>query len=249
MDKDEARYILESFRPSGEDSNDPGFREALNRVHLDPALEKEFSEQRLLDAAICRKIDESPVPKDLKMAILAGRKTIPPIRSRGFAGAISIAAAIIFSVFTAKFLINSSSSYSEFDGFRTVMTRDLSQPGFINLKVQGSEYSKLRAWLVGMQSPAPLVLPGSIEHFPPMGCQTQNWKEGKVSLICFVKRGEMLHLFIIDRNTFPDLPGSESPLFAKTGRWSTAGWAEGEKSYLLASTSNLDSLRKVMGGI
>ena len=45
MKSEEAKQLLEVFRPGGEDLGDPRFLEALKQTECDPALGRWFAEQ------------------------------------------------------------------------------------------------------------------------------------------------------------------------------------------------------------
>ena len=73
MNTQEAKFILQAYRPGGEDAGDPQFAEALAQAKLDPELAKWFAEQLAFDAAASRALKEVKAPAALA-GIHPGRK-------------------------------------------------------------------------------------------------------------------------------------------------------------------------------
>ena len=79
MDKNEAKFILSSLRPDGQDDDMPQAQEALAMAKSDPELAKWLEQERELDRMLCDKLCECPVPDGLRESILAGgNHTIRP---------------------------------------------------------------------------------------------------------------------------------------------------------------------------
>ncbi len=80
MNNLEAKLILQAYRPSGEDSSDPFFREALEQVERDPELKKWFANEMAWDANLRSRFETAlPVPRNLKANLLALQKLERPI--------------------------------------------------------------------------------------------------------------------------------------------------------------------------
>jgi hypothetical protein len=78
MDNREAKFILNAYRPGGQDAHDPRFVEALDQVRRDPILQHWFDESVAFDAAMTEKLFAIPVPSDLRESILTGVKSLAP---------------------------------------------------------------------------------------------------------------------------------------------------------------------------
>ena len=72
MDKQQARFILRSFRPDGSDSSDPEFAEALKLAHEDIELGQWLANERTFDAAFAAALAEVKLPVALCQNILTG---------------------------------------------------------------------------------------------------------------------------------------------------------------------------------
>jgi hypothetical protein len=74
MNNQEAKLILQAYRPGTQDASDPAFAEALEQVWRNPELHEWFSDQCAYDARIHDKLKEAiAIPADLKVRLLALR--------------------------------------------------------------------------------------------------------------------------------------------------------------------------------
>src|SRR5215470_6851095 len=80
MDNREAKFILNAYRPGGQDASDPRFAEAIEQARRDPGLEQWFKESVAFDATVTEKLHAVAVPVDLRDNILAGVKISRPLR-------------------------------------------------------------------------------------------------------------------------------------------------------------------------
>ena len=95
MDNREAKFVLNAYRPGGQDASDPRFADALEQARRDPVLEHWFNESIEFDTAMTGKLCAIAVPPDLRENILAGAKVSRPLRwSKPFVN-WAIAAALI----------------------------------------------------------------------------------------------------------------------------------------------------------
>src|SRR5947207_357824 len=73
MNRETAKHILQSRRPSGQDDQDPQIAEALALAESDPELKQWFEDQHAFDAALAQHMQSTPLPADLKQKVLATR--------------------------------------------------------------------------------------------------------------------------------------------------------------------------------
>ena len=71
MDEQEARLILQAYRPGTEDQTDPQFAEALRASATNPELARWWAEEQAFDRAIATQLDSVPAPFGLKTRLLA----------------------------------------------------------------------------------------------------------------------------------------------------------------------------------
>ncbi len=75
MDKEQARFILRSYRPDGSDGADPQFTEALQLAHADLELGQWQANERSFDAAFAAALAKVVLPASLCQDILASLAT------------------------------------------------------------------------------------------------------------------------------------------------------------------------------
>jgi hypothetical protein len=71
MDNEEAKFILQSFRPDGADAADPSFAEALALAAENRELGGWLAHERAADAAFAAALNDVEIPEDLRESILA----------------------------------------------------------------------------------------------------------------------------------------------------------------------------------
>lgn len=250
MDKNEAKLLLQSGRPNGQDSSRPGFAEALAMVERDPELKAWWGTQQKFDRKVSAKLGEVPLPADLRANILAGHKMVPitPGYRFPYPYRLAIAAMIAFLLVIGFYPRSHSSSRAIGPIANSEYTASvLPFLGHDNpdLAMMSPDKDKLVTWLKDRNSPTG-SLPSGMADLASLGCQTLNVHGHTVSLICFsVADGKIVHLFIIDQKALSDPPGT-SPEFKQAEGWSTASWSDGAKSYVLATSADPDTLKHLL---
>lgn len=92
MDKERAKFILQSFRPDGEDADEPAFAEALGLAAKDRELGEWLAAERAQDAAFSAMLSDMKIPDDLRDAIfdvLEGAGDHPAEFDADFVGALA----------------------------------------------------------------------------------------------------------------------------------------------------------------
>ncbi len=92
MDKERAKFILQSFRPDGEDAKDSAFAEALDLAAKDRELGEWLAGERAQDAAFAAMLSDVEIPENLREAIfevLSGNEEHPAEFDAEFVGALS----------------------------------------------------------------------------------------------------------------------------------------------------------------
>ena len=263
MDKNEAKLLLQACRSNGQDDNLPAFNEALALVESDPELKAWWETQRAFDRAISAKLNDIPLPPDLRATILAGHK-IEQMTPRfhltnwlAFAATIAVCVGLGYHFMgghnhtspQAAPVVATTSSPAPVPA---VPSHDYEKGVFdyldsdsISLAMTSPDHDQVAAWLKQRQSPTG-TLPAKMVSLPTAGCQTFAVHGHTVSLICFgLAGGGYAHLFIVEKQALTDPPGP-SPEFSHTGAWATAAWSDNAHSYLLATQSDPDQLKQLL---
>jgi hypothetical protein len=234
MNNEEAKLILQAYRPGGRDANDPQFREALEQAQRDPELARWFGNEQALDSRISARLNTSiKPPAHLKSQLLAQRKIV-----RRFVWwrkpTWQLAAACMALLVTVAALWLKPDRSTGFTQYRTEMA------GFAGnkldrLDLMSRDVTEVRRWLAQKESHSDLVLPAGLDGRPSLGCRLLDWKGHKVSLVCFeLENKHVAHLLVVDSSAFKDAP-TESPVFNQVDNVATASWSRGGKTYIVAS--------------
>ncbi len=235
MNNEEAKLILQAYRPGGQDANDPRFREALEQAQRDPELARWFANEQALDSRISGKLKASlATPAHLKAQLLAQRKIVQSTvwwKQPVWQLAAAACLALLVTVAAVWFTSGRSEGFAK---YRTAMTEfagnKLDRPDLMSRDV-----TEVRRWLAQKESHGDLVLPVGLNGRPSLGCRLLDWKGHKVSLVCFeLENKQVAHLLVVDSSAFRDAP-TESPVFNQVGNVATASWSRGGKTYIVAS--------------
>jgi hypothetical protein len=253
MHNEQAKLILQAYRPGGEDADDPFFSEALEQARVDPELEKWFAEQRAFDEAMRKAIQTRIPPVGLRDSILLTKKisTVPrrqpsrPVWRRQ--GVMALAASIVFLVAAAVLIGPGAKPYVPM----TVVAftqRVLDLKDRISLGKMSNEPAELRAWLAERGAPSDFELPRGLREAHGLGCQSYTIGGAKVSLMCFMLgQDQFAHLFIVDKDALKDAAPNASPVIRNEGGTPVATWTSGGKGYVLIGINvNEETLRRLI---
>jgi len=234
MNNEEAKLILQAYRPGGQDASDPGFREALVQAQRDPELGRWFAKEQELDSHIGAKVKASLAPPPhLKSQLLVQRKIVrPTVWWRRPIWQLA-AAACVAMLLTLGVLWLSSSGQPQFAAYRADMA-EFAEKKLDRLDLMSRDLAEVRRWLAQNGSHGDLVLPAGLGGRPSLGCRLLDWKGHKVSLVCFeLQNKKVAHLLVVDSAAFKDAP-TQTPVFKQVGDLATASWTRGGKTYIVA---------------
>ncbi len=245
MNREEAQFILQAYRPNGEDAQDPQFAEALALARHDPVLDRWFAEEQAMDAAFAAKLRARATPADLKAKLLLARATI---RHRAWWRQpvwLAAAAAIAVMLALAGWRFRAAPSEVPLDEFRGAMARaalDLTQ----HVDVFGLDATALKLWLAEHRGHPDFVLPPKLAEHGVMGCKIVEWRGHRVTLLCLKFDGGHADVFVADAADLPGLALGDVPRFAVEGALTTATWQRDGKIYHLAGNFSSDQLRNLL---
>lgn len=255
MEIEDAKLILRSFRPNGEDVGDPFFAEALLLAERDPELAHWFAEQLAFDDKVREAFQQVSAPPHLRDSIRLSQKTarfsqksIRPVWQRQ--NFLLIAAALMVLLMATTLLVphNKPETPRLTAAGLTEWVLELAGSGGIRLGKMSRDPTEIRAWLVERGAPSDLELPPGLRDVPGIGCQTYSINGTKVSLVCFLLgKDQVVHLFVVENNALQGATVSSQPsLHTKNGQsWAT--WTSGGKSYVMTGTNvSQEKLRKLI---
>jgi len=251
VDKQQARQILELYRP-GMDDADPQFAEALAFARRDPELGRWLEEQGAVYASIRDKIKELPVPSALRDQILAERKVVRvPVawwRSQFLQGVAAVAV-ICVSIIAIAVQLHSwnglRNARTSFAAFRDQMTY-LAAAGY-SLDVKSDSFDTLRQQFASNGWPSDYTVPAGLTKLVVRGGCLTKWENHKVSMLCLKSADQHgVWLYVIEQKALPDAPKQATPQLKPEGTIATASWSKDGKTYLLTAEGSEQFLRTLL---
>jgi hypothetical protein len=242
MKNEEARFILQAFRPGGADRSDPFFAEALAQADRDPQLGAWFAREQAFDAAIAANLRDISPPAELRDNIMAGGRAGMWHRSTWrlpvWLGAAAAVAALFFTVVRLR-------------PAAPVDARQLTS--FALIDASHEELHKgMVAGLAGVEDtladPKTHLAPGlnvNEDDLRARGCRTVQVAGRDVFEICF-KRGDEFHLYIARTGEFKTQLGPGKPAFQSQGGMSSVTWTAGNHVYVLVSDRSMEELTRLL---
>jgi len=242
MNNEEAKFILQGYRPNGTDAGDAAFHAALEQVKVDPALREWFARQQAFDAAVSAKLNAVPAPAGLREAILAGgRVTEPHQSSRAWwRQPVWVAAAAGIAVAFATGLALWPKPALAVPTLADYVLADAAREGIHG----GHGTNSLQAMLGDPAIRLGRGLPISIEALTKAGCRTVTYEGREVLEVCFNREGVWFHAYIGRRADFPAL--ASAPAFQDRDGMSVASWADNTHVYLVAGKAGRAALERLL---
>jgi hypothetical protein len=244
MNREEAQFILEAYRPNAEDARDPQFQEALALARVDPELGRWFAAQQALDGAFANKLRSHPVPADLKAQLLLARSTMRPRVWWRQPAWLAAAACIAFALAVTAARWRPGAGGTDSMSFREAMAA--AATAFPHVDVSGLDVEGYRAWLASRGAAADFVLPARLASQRIAACKIVAWRGTKVTMLCVKVGGRHLDVFVADASELPGVSLGATPEFFAQGNVSTAGWHRDGKIYLVAGALPQTELRQLL---
>ncbi len=255
MNRDEAKIILQLYRPDTADADNPQISEALVLAKSDAELARWLEEHCARQNALREKFRQIAAPAGLMEQIIseqAAQKKIAARRKDKVVASVAVAAIIVSLLFSAQFWL------AHFHRNDVSLSHFQNQMAYTATSGYGMEFttndlSQIRAYLAQNGAPSDYVLPAPLEKITAAGCAVENWYGKKVSLICFhtgkplpPNQQSDLWLFVVDRKAVKHAPAAGPLQFAPAGPLFTAVWTQDGKLYLLGIAGDEQALRKYL---
>lgn len=243
MTREDAKNILQAFRPDGGDANDAVFAEALELTRTDAELGRWFARQQAFDRAFAGKLATVEPPVGLKAAILAGAaaKTAPETgwwRPRWFALAASFV--VLFSA-ALLFWPKRAVADPALLAFVADDARHSERHGG-----KGEPTDALQSKLSQPTTHLSAGLPLDFDTLRAAGCRSLSFQGRDVLEICFNRDGRWFHIYIAKQTDFPRLATLARPVFAEENKTQVATWADSAHVFLVAGEAGTEALRRLL---
>lgn len=244
MNTQQAKFILQGYRPNGADAGDANFAEALAQARLDPVLGQWLAREQALDRAISAKLAVVPAPAGLRESILAGGRVSDTTQRSWWQHPALMATAAGFAVLLAAGLalwpkpVVANTALADFALGDTLAG---SHGGG-----QGEETAALQAMLSQPTIRIGYQLPVDFKTLRAVGCRTAKFEGHDVLEVCFKRDGAWFHCYIAQRADFPALATAVAPVMLDKGGASAAMWADSSHLYVVVSKSGQAALTKLL---
>lgn len=250
MNNTEAKFILNAYRPNGQDAKDATFCAALEQAKTDPALAAWFAREQAHGAAVVAKLREVAPPTGLRDAILTGGRmsggnitTQPSPRARWAQPVWLAAAAAVALLLTVSVMLwpKRVAGEAPLAAFALADALEPSQHGG-----HGEMTGALQATLSNSTTKLTSGLPLDFAALRTNGCRTVNVAGHDVLEVCFQRNGAWFHCYIARVEDFPGPPAAVSPLFARSGKVDAAVWVDGAHRIVVAGAAGQAALRRLL---
>lgn len=255
MTNEEAKFMLQGYRPNGADADNEAFADALAQASRDPALAAWFEREQEFDATIAAKLSIIAAPAGLRESILAGTKLSSASSESATRRAWWLrpwiiglaAAAAVALVFTVN-LSEPERKIAALPGFDPVLKVALADYGGAHDKGPHAEaLGSFGAWLMDdNNSLGNGVMPVNLDQLREFGCRKVNVAGHEVFEICFQRESGWYHVFIAPRDSFDAEAIYTKPMFHESGEFIAASWADDKFAYLVSGTTELATLRGLL---
>lgn len=201
MDDAELHLRLSACRPNGQDADDPWMREALEALPRHPRLAEWHRQQTDFDRAVCRHLEQAPIPSGLRVEILAAEKLCHAGRSRRVWLPWAAAAALLATAAVVLWLPPATAPASLAQAeVELVEMFDRMRTEGMSLDHVTDQLAEVNTWLADAGAPLPYLMQAGLRDARPTGCRVLEWRGRKVTMICFRKGESVAHLFVLERD-------------------------------------------------
>lgn len=251
MTNEQAKQILQLYRPGTADATDPEFAEALAACERDPELKQWFANHCALYSAIRSKFKKISVPDALKEQIIAERPVQRTPRWQKMVLAGGAIAVAVMALMAVKPYFKPGEPH-DFATYRNYMG-GLAERGY-NMDILSPDLDAIRTFLSEQKAIADYVLPENLKkNAKAVGCAARSWQGKRVTLVCFAtgrptkpNNSSDLWLFISDDTVAEDAPTASTPTFAQSNDLITASWRIGNRTYVLATQGDQQFLAQYL---
>ena len=246
MNRDEAKALLELYRPGGRDAADPRLAEALALAGTDPELALWFARELAFDARVRQSLGGTPVPAQLKTAILAGGQVLERLAWWQQVNWLRVATcAAVMLVGAGFFLFNLNRAEGMIAATQEAIAVVEMRAG--HLPLQTNNLDSIRAYLAKCHAPYDFQLPKHLSKIPVVGCTLVGVQVQTASVIRFrIAGGTSLTLVVTDQMEDDDIPADGSLKLIQDGERATAIWNQNGKTYMVFGNVPPDSLRRIL---
>jgi len=271
MTIDEAKTILQSYRPNEADAGDPVFAEALKLAQDDRELRGWFERQQRFDRALSRQMSHVAPPRELRDRILkaaasegGGTSALRPETSGEPAIAsaddqaqskpawwrsagtrwLAVAAAVALLLGAGVAVFQPKKIPVAQSALAAIAIED-AEDGSKHLN-HSAQATELRKKMNQPTTKLADLLPIDYDSLHENGCRTVKVEGREVVEFCFRRNGAGHHWYIARRDDFPKVAAPAVPEVTKEKGASIATWADETHVYVLVTKPDANAFEKML---
>ncbi len=242
MEPAQAKSILARWRPGEPLDSDPEIQEAIRILNRDQDHAEWLRRHSEFQAATAAALRRLPVPTHLAAGILAAARPRVLMPSFRWRRSLRLAAAGVVAALLAAGVLLRDGTTTDHTTFRGRMVRAALRE--YRMEITTNDVPAIRAYLARKNAPADFNLPPGLAVLPALGAGTLSWKDGRASMVCLDGGPDgMLYVFVVPEAELSGAPPARTE-FARVNRLATGTWTHQGRTYVVASSASLDTIRK-----
>jgi anti-sigma factor RsiW len=240
MTNDEAKFILNAYRPNGRDATDSTFGAALEQAKRDPSLGAWFAREQAHASAISAKLREVAPPAGLRDAILAGSRAsgAAPTAKRAWIAWVGAAAALlVLGISITLWRSPRNESVDTLTKFALDDTAHARHGG------HGPATTALQLQLSQPTTHLASGLPVDFASLKTTGCRSLTVAGHDVLEVCFGRNGAEFHCYIARKD---DFPAGTGPGVVQQGSFGSASWSDAAYRFVVVSTAGAEAVKRLL---
>ena len=248
MNNEQAKFILQAYRPGGRDAGDAAFCEALQQARSDPILGAWFARTQAFYAAVASKLATLAPPAGLRESILAGARvsqTASPQWWRRFTP-LAMAASAAFLLTTAG-IFWSRETRAALGNLDAMARFALSDP----VSAHGGhphadKLGQFGGWLQNASTHLGSGAPVDFAQLKAQGCREVSVAGHPVLEVCFNRGGHWFHVYVARRGLLTPPWDRHAPVFQEDGSRVSVAWSDRRHLYVVVGDSGREALQQLL---
>jgi hypothetical protein len=247
MKNHDAKFLLQAYRPGGDDSSDPQMAVALEQARRDPELGAWLAAEQGFGTLVTEKLRAVTPPAGLREAILAGGRVSGPTQTtqawwRGAqARWLGLAAAVTLAALMAITVRPRAAGEAGLGGLAQAALREAR--GAHGTPVHAELLGEFGAWVQNPATKLAAGLPVELASIGAKGCRSISVGGHEVFEVCFLRGGAWYHFYVGRRGDFNIPAGGDSPMVVAQGGMATVTWADARNVYVVAGAGDGEALK------
>lgn len=252
MNNHDAKFLLQAYRPCGDDSADPEMALALQQAARDPQLGDWLAKERAFDGVVAEKLRAVTPPAGLREAILAGGRASGASRvvrtnkawwRAAQAQWMGLAAALVLVAATA-FIVLPRAAAPGLDALAQTALREMH--GAHGEPTMAQDAGAFGSWLQNPATRLAAGLPLELSRVKTGGCRVLKVGGREVFEVCFLRDGGEYHFYVGRREDFKIPADGAAPMLVAQGGMATVTWADARHVYVLAGEGDGTALKALL---